>query len=361
MQNISLEKEEWRVIGVMSGTSLDGLDLAYCTFRKSGINWEAELGPSITIEYDEEWTDKLGDAASASGSGLAKLHVDFGRYIARSIDDFLRRHQLETPDLIASHGHTVFHRPDEGYTLQIGSGQEIASQTGILTVFDFRTQDVALGGQGAPLVPVGDRLLFGKYDACINIGGFSNISFEHDRQRLAYDIGPANILLNHFSRKAGLPYDKDGLLAQSGNIKEPLLNELNGLAYYRQNPPKSLGVEWLDEVVFPVLKKHDLNERDMLRTLTEHAAIQIVSSINKIAAKTVMVTGGGAFNNYLMDRIRNKTSATIEIPPGQMVAYKEAMIFGLLGLLRVLGQPNTLRSVTGASKDHSAGVVAFPC
>ena len=259
------------------------------------------------------------------------------------------------PDIIASHGHTIFHEPHKKVMYQIGDGAAIAAETGIPTVSDFRRLDIMLGGQGAPLVPIGDRMLFSDYDYCLNIGGFSNISFEKEGQRVAFDISPVNYVFNRFTRQIGLEYDKDGEIARSGEICSPLLEELNALEFYHTEGPKSLGREWVEELIFPMIDKYGLSLADRLRTFCEHAAYQ-VSRVTS-SGKRLLITGGGAFNKFLVERISALTGCEIVIPDPIIIEYKEALIFALLGALYMADQPSCLSSVTGASRDNIGGML----
>ena len=287
---------------------------------------------------------------------LALLHNVLGRYIGTQVNEFMADFAEEV-ELIASHGHTVFHRPDLSMTLQIGSGADIAAICGKPTVCDFRTLDVALGGQGAPLVPIGDELLFGQYDICLNLGGISNLSFRADGQRKAYDISPCNIVLNQLARQLGQEYDADGIIAQSGRIDMPLLEKLNQLEYYQQSGTKSLGREWIDDQFFPILEQCQLSIPDQMRTVCEHIAHQIASACNTTGGKTLLITGGGAHNGFLIDLIRQKFHGQVIIPDDKTIDFKEAIIFAFLGMLRANGLPNCLASVTGAKRDSCGGTI----
>jgi anhydro-N-acetylmuramic acid kinase len=341
-------------IGIMSGTSLDGLDMAYCRFEERSGSWSFRLEATKCVEYSEEWRQRLASAHLLSGLDLTRLDADFGRFIAKQVMLFLREKGLMPPDLLASHGHTVFHAPSDGFTLQIGSGAHILAGTNITTVCDFRALDVALGGQGAPLVPIGDRLLFHDHEACLNLGGFSNISFEKDGQRRAFDICPVNIVLNPLAEKLGRPYDRDGAFAAVGSIHDSLLNGLDGL-YSQQRP--SLSREWVEQYLLPIIPADEPVE-DKLRTLSEHAARQIAEVLNsEVGNGRVLVTGGGAFNTFLLNRIRELTVVEVVVPEKSIVEFKEALVFALLGVLRTKEQVNTLASVTGARKDSSSGSI----
>lgn len=346
-----------KVIGVMSGTSLDGLDIAAVEFRMTEGKWSFNLVAADTISYSKEWEERLKSAPQLSGEELTELHSKYGHFTGEQIKSFLIKTNF-APDLIASHGHTVFHRPEKGYTLQIGNGAAISAVTNYLTVSDFRTGDVALGGQGAPLVPIGDKLLFSDFDYCLNLGGFANISYEKDGKRLAFDNCPANIVLNYFAEKKGLPFDKGGELGRQGKINPELLEKLNQLPFYQSSSPKSLGREWVENNFFPILNKFNISGTDKLRTIYEHIAVQIAIAVSNNGR--MLVTGGGTFNSLLIERIKDLTSAEVVIPSKDIIDFKEAIIFAFLGVLRIKNINNCLASVTGASQDSCGGAIFTP-
>lgn len=357
MQATLTNRDHFLAIGVMSGTSLDGLDLAAAEILFKNGNWQFKLIHAINIPYSEKWEQRLKQAPALTGEELTRLHFKYGKFIAKQVRKFIESNRL-APDLVASHGHTVFHQPDEGFTLQIGSGEVIAKNTGIRTVADFRTGDVALGGQGAPLVPVGDRLLFSEYDFCLNLGGFANISFKNNGNHIAFDICPVNIVLNPLAEKFGLKFDKDGELGRQGKVNHDLLDQLNSLTFYSEKHPKSLGREWVEKYVVPILKKSAASDVDKLRTFYEHIAIHIAASVS--GKGKMLVTGGGTFNKFLIERIKAHCSVEIVLPEPELIEFKEALIFAFLGVLRWLGIDNCLASVTGASRNNSSGVVYLP-
>lgn len=344
----------YKVIGLMSGTSLDGLDIAYCHYQIQNNKWSYTIIKAETLPYSESWVEKLVSVESSSSYEFARADKEFGEFLAASVNNFIARHSLEV-DIICSHGQTIFHRPEINLTTQIGDINVLAAKTGILTIGDFRRLDLALGGQGAPLVPIGDRHLFGDYTQCLNLGGFSNISFERDNERIAYDVCPVNIVLNALARRQGMPYDKDGEMARSGEINKDLLSRLNDLDFYKIKEKKSLGKEWVLENVMPLLDEYDLETSSLLATFSEHVADQLAKNISG----EVLVTGGGAYNKFLISRLRAKTSSKIHIPEKTIIDYKEAMIFGFLGVLRLRNEVNALASVTGASRDSCTGLVAL--
>ncbi|MEL6811399.1 MAG: anhydro-N-acetylmuramic acid kinase [Bacteroidota bacterium] len=351
-----MAKNNYKVLGVMSGTSLDGIDLAECFFvlSEEGI-WNYRMGVAETIPYDEIWESRLREAVHFSKGRLATLDKEYTEYLGGIIRGFVDKNQITRLDAVCSHGHTILHQPEKGVTLQIGNLPEIAKWAGQKVVCDFRVQDVALGGQGAPLVPMGDRLLFGDYDYCLNLGGFGNCSFEKGEERMAYDICPVNIVLNRYAQQMGCPYDDRGALASEGVVQEDVLHQLNALEFYKQSAPKSLGLEWVQKRVFPILTASGSTPKDILATFTEHVAIQLESQFRE--GTSVLVTGGGAYNDFLLERIRFHKDVNMVVPEAQLLEFKEALVFGLLGVLKLRDKINCLASVTGASRDHSSGVV----
>lgn len=353
-----MKKGKWRAIGLMSGTSLDGLDVVCVDFSFDHV-WDFEILHAEEFPFTPDMEQQLRSAYQASARELVQTDVTYGRYMAQRVNEFIETHQLSrgSIDLVAAHGQTIFHDPAAGYTTQIGSGYHLAVETGLPVVCDFRSQDVALGGQGAPLVPIGDRHLFAAYDACVNIGGFANISFEQDGQRLAYDICAVNIVLNELCHSLGKAFDRDGAIAASAQVDHKLLQQLNSLPYFCELPPKSLGFEWVEHEIKPLLQASGLGTEDLIATFTEHAALQMGEVLDRQGLKKVLFTGGGVHNSHLMKRCAAQCQAQLLVPDKQIIDFKEALIFAFLGVLRHLGQPNILASVTGAAHDHSAGQV----
>jgi anhydro-N-acetylmuramic acid kinase len=344
-------------IGLMSGTSLDGLDLVYVQFDKNAYK-NFKIIAAKTYSYSKEWVERLKNGMYLSEDELKKLHVDFGMLLGDLVNKFSVEEKISHVDFIASHGHTIFHEPAKGITLQVGDGQCIANKTRYKVICDFRSQDVQLGGQGAPLVPIGDDQLFSQYEACLNLGGFANISFTQKKSRIAFDVCPVNIVLNHYAKKLGYLYDAEGAIASSGTIQADLLDELNSLSFYQQAPPKSLGFEWVLTSIFPIIGKYDIATKDILRTFVEHVAIQMERILKN--RSTILITGGGAFNLFLIERMQYYVDSKLIIPSGEIVNYKEALIFSFLGLLKIEDKINCLSSVTGAKKNHSSGVIFHP-
>jgi len=359
----------------MSGTSLDGLDIAYCEFEKNR-NWKHKIIHAETKKYSKEWKAKLSSAFTKSKKQISKIDAEFGKFIGGKVNSFVRKYGLN-PDFISSHGHTVFHRPDKRITRQIGSGKIISSICKLPVVCDFRSGDVALGGQGAPLVPIADKLLFSEYDFCLNLGGIANISFtsapcltgrqatpllieRREGERRAFDICPVNTVLNDLANKLGKEFDRNGKIASKGKINSELLDKLNSLSFYKQNPPKSLGREWIEKYFFAVLNSFNISIQDKLRTVCEHIAIQVSSAVKseiRNPKSEILITGGGAYNKFLIRRIEAHSKCKVILPDDKTIQFKEAMAFAFLGVLKMRNEINILKSVTGAANDSSGGKI----
>lgn len=351
-------KDSYQVIGVMSGTSLDGVDLVYTTLTFTS-KWNFEIHFSETIAYSDYWFNVLSNAVHSSKQELSNLNDTYTEELAGIINVFISKYSITEIDAVCSHGHTVLHQPQNGFTLQIGNLEKLSALLKQNVVCDFRVQDVELGGQGAPLVPIGDRLLFSQYDYCLNLGGFSNISFEENSQRIAFDISPVNTVMNLYANKLGVAFDNKGDLARSGSLNQDLLNELNALPFYELSYPKSLGIEFVNEIILPLISKYKTNEIDVLRTFIEHIAFQIGKSITN-KNSSLLVTGGGAYNDFLIEQMQSYLpDVKVIIPDKTTLEFKEALIFSLLGVLKFRNENNTLASVTGAKQDHSAGNIFY--
>jgi anhydro-N-acetylmuramic acid kinase len=346
----------YSVIGLMSGTSMDGVDIAYCEFNETNNSWFYRIIYAETSEYDEYWKNQLSNADKLSAAELNETNINYGHFLGRLSKSFISKYNI-APYFIASHGHTVFHRPENGITLQIGSGAALAAEVKIPVICDFRSLDVALGGQGAPLVPIGDKLLFGDYNACLNIGGFANISYEKNDRRIAYDICPANIVLNYYAEKLGKPFDANGDNARKGKTDIGILNKLNEIEFYKAQSPKSLGKEWVKDNFLKITEKSEIVIEDILCTLTEHISYQIAREIENNELKKVLFTGGGTFNKFLIESITSKCKSEIIIPDIMTINFKEALIFAFLGVLRYRNEVNCLCSVTGACRDNCGGAI----
>ena len=346
---------KYSVLGLMSGTSLDGLDIAHCVFEYQNDKLTWQVLDCETIKYTDNLKSKLDNALTLSALEMQELDVELGVFHAQSCNRFIKKNSIYV-DFISTHGHTIFHQPKKGFTLQIGKAEQIAAETKLPTVSNFRSLDVAMGGQGAPLVPFGDAVLFPNYDAYLNLGGIANIHIP--KAKLAYDISACNMVLNFLAEKLGLEYDKGGEIAKSGKSIPSLLSELESLNYYNLSIPKSLGKEEIFETIIPILdtKKYTIN--DLMHTCSIHFAAIIAESFSD--CEKVLVTGGGAYNSFLIESISTKTKAKIIIPEAKMVEYKEAIIFGFLGYQRFLNLPNINGNLTGSNKIYAGGTIFRP-
>jgi anhydro-N-acetylmuramic acid kinase len=357
----------YRVIGIMSGSSLDGLDIVFVELEETGGKWSYEIKASSCKAYPSEWVDKLTAATVLPAYDYLLLHSSYGKFIGEQVNEFIEENKLHHQvQLIASHGHTTFHAPQHGMTAQLGDGATIAAITQINVVSDLRAMDVAFGGQGAPIVPIGEKLLFGDYIFCLNLGGIANISYRGDEGYIAFDICAANRVLNMLVKSEGKEYDDNGNIASTGNIITELLTQLNKLSYYNETYPKSLANSFGIEVAYPLVENYGATTADKLRTYTEHIAMQVGYALQQIAQRQgalggkMLVTGGGAFNNFLVDRIQHALEPlgiTVEVPDASIVNYKEALIMALIGVLRWREEYNVLHTVTGAQRSSIGGAV----
>ncbi len=335
---------------------MDGLDLALCRFTPNGPHWEHVIMEARTVAYPADMQERLLQGMGSSALDAARLHRDLGRFIGSQCATLLAGRSV---DVIGSHGHTLFHRPEEDLTTQIGCGARIAAHSGMPVVCDLRTKDIALGGQGAPLVPLGERLLFPTHRAFLNIGGICNVSLHHPERVLGHDVCIGNQAMNALAAMVGRPYDAEGALARSGRILSELLARLDALPFHDQAPPRSLGREWFLEQMLPMISEGDVSVADRLRTVVEHVAGQVGRALEGTKGP-VLVTGGGAHNAFLLERIEAHATAELEVPDKRTVDQKEALIFAFLGLLRLLERPNVLASVTGARQDSIGGALYLP-
>jgi len=348
----------------MSGTSLDGLDLCYSHISKDEDKWSFEIIETKSVSYSDDMQSELKDSIYLKADELLQFHNTYGTWLGQQAKQFISEKKLEV-DFIASHGHTTHHQPENGLTFQIGSGQHIANESLLKVICDFRTNDVALGGQGAPLVPIGDQLFFGEYDFCLNLGGISNISLEQKGKRIAYDIGLANMILNYITRRIDLDFDKGGALARSGRINTNMLDRLNGLKYYLLPHPKSIGYEWFVEEVVPIVDITDDTTENLLHTAIHHVCEKVAQQVKLNTTKeesSLFVTGGGALNTFMIEVLQDKLgeATTVVVPEKELIEFKEAVVFALMGALRIEKEINVLKSVTGAKRDSSSGVVYLP-
>ena len=356
----------YRAIGIMSGSSLDGLDIAFVEFNENAGNWTFEIVAANCYEYSAEWTGKLKNAIHLNALDYQLLHTEYGHYIGKEVNRFIDEHNLHYQvGVVASHGHTTFHIPSKLMTGQLGDGAAIAAETGLRVVSDLRALDVAFGGQGAPIVPIGEKLLLKDYSMFLNLGGIANISFNLPDRYIAFDVCPANRVLNMIASKSGKEYDAGGEMAASGKVHEELLNKLNDLDYYKQPYPKSLANDFGTDVVFPLIESSGLKDNDALRTFVEHIVFQIEASvqnheITKSQNQKLLVTGGGAFNTFLIKRLGEALqplNVEVVVPEENLVKYKEALVMALIGVLRWREEYNVLASVTGAQRNSIGGAL----
>ncbi|MCS6981922.1 MAG: anhydro-N-acetylmuramic acid kinase [Flavobacteriales bacterium] len=355
----------YTVLGLMSGTSLDGLDLAICHFEEpTPGTWSGHIVAARTLTYDASMDRRLRFAHLLSGRELIFLHSEYGLYLGEVARAFMEE-SGQYPDLVASHGHTVYHEPARGFTFQLGSGAHIAKACGRPVVCDFRSSDVAAGGQGAPLVPAGEQALFPEYGSFLNLGGMANITLRVSEGLKAWDVAPANYVLNRLAAACGKPFDESGRLAASGKYLASLALKLEEIPYYRKAPPKSLGAEDVEKQFLPLLTTEHRPE-DMLHTYCRHLAGRVAAELKaygRKAIKRILVTGGGAHNTFLMQCLVDALGSEgyqVEVPPPLLINFKEAFVFAFLGLLRWLGRPNSLALATGAKTDSSGGAVYLP-
>jgi anhydro-N-acetylmuramic acid kinase len=360
----------YHAIGLMSGSSLDGLDIAYCKFEVADSKWTFRILKTEVIEYPEDWIRDIKALPASDAKTLCETHARLGNYFGERVNEFINKNSLQGKvDLIASHGHTIFHFPAKKFTVQIADGAAIAAHGHVPVVCDFRTSDIAYGGQGTPIVPIGDKLLFSSYRFCLNIGGIANISCKTRDSIVAFDICAANQILNMLANQQGKEYDANGDIARTGNVHNDLLLKLNTLEYYSQAYPKSLDNSFSREVVWPVLEGTSISIENKMRTYIEHIAIQVANHISAIAEKEkmevkpddkILATGGGAFNTFLIERIEAKSKIAVELPDNETIKFKEALVIALMGVLRMRNEVNVLKSVTGASQDSIGGSVYLP-
>ena len=349
-----------KVLGMMSGTSLDGLDIALCTFERKNQTWNFTINDCETIKFEAELLTDLCLAPSFNAEKFWNLHIEFGRFLGKSAKNFLEHRELST-NIISSHGHTIFHQPgNNGFTCQLGHGAEIAALTGIPCISDFRSLDVALGGQGAPLVPLGDQMLFSTYEACLNLGGIANISIHKNNKLTAFDICAVNQILNHIAKWKNADYDINGEIGKSGQRIENLFNSLNSIPYFNLTGPKSLGREWVEKEIFSLLNTNDHSTEDIACTVYHHIQFQIEKILRQFSIQTCLLSGGGTHNKFLLDLIQQNSLTKLIIPEKKIIDFKESLIFAFLGLMRFIGENNTLSSVTGAKKNSSGGCIFLP-
>jgi anhydro-N-acetylmuramic acid kinase len=353
---------EKKIIATMSGSSLDGIDVVYCKILNDSGKYSFEILEAECVSIPDFWIKKLRSAPALSGQELWHVHVDFGRFLGETVFNFRAKHRIDKVDFVASHGHTIFHCPEKKFTTQIGEGAALSAACGLPVVCDFRTTDVAHGGTGAPIVPIADVLLFPDFDFCLNLGGIANVTVKHKHGVVAFDVAPCNQLLDTFAREKGIPFDDRGKMAQKGNVNNALLKQLLQQNYHRIKFPKSLDNSYSKNLMAAFQK---LSVEDKLRTAVEYIALAILNDWQQVIEKTgmnrnkgnLLITGGGAFNSFLVERIQSYLPVRVVIPNAVIVKFKEALAIALLGFLRWYHQPNVLASVTGASKNTINGAI----
>lgn len=355
----------YKVIGLMSGSSLDGLDIVYTSLEESRGVWKFDIHEAACIAYEEEWTEVLRHANTLSVPEFLKLHTKYGHYLGQKVNEFIEQHSLQHQvHFIATHGHTAFHEPQHQTTFQLGDGASLAAATGVPVISDLRSLDVALGGQGAPIVPIGDKLLFGDFDYWLNIGGIVNITAKKEDNLIAFDVCPGNQILNALAEREGKLMDEEGLMAQQGVVLGNVIEQLNRQEYYNRQPPKSLSNEAARDLIFPIMLESAHTTNDLLRTTVQHIAQQVTNAVKQFpttnADAKMLVTGGGAFNNFMIEQMKEAlqpTGVSVVVPYEQVVKYKEALVMALIGALRWREETNVLSSATGASRDSISGTI----
>ncbi len=346
-------------LGLMSGTSLDGIDAALV--RTDGRS-QVETGTHLSVPYDEAFRDLLRSVLGGVGpihqveKALTELH-------ANAVHALLSRAGIEggEVDLIGFHGHTILHDPDRSRTWQIGDGAQLAAETGIDVVCDFRSNDVAQGGQGAPLVPVFHRALAASLEmplAVLNIGGVANVTYLDDGEQslIAFDTGPGGALIDDWvNRTLGKPFDEGGALAATGSVSKPILNELLASSYFDKTPPKSL-----DRDAFAFDAMQSLSPEDGAATLTAFTCESIVKAVEYLPMrpKRWLVTGGGRHNTYLMTQLQ--AALGVPVDPVESVGWQgdalEAQAFAYLAVRSRERLPLTFPGTTGVSPPQTGGV-----
>ena len=339
----------------MSGTSLDGVDLAIVDFYIKKNKWKFKLLEFKTLKYSIDLQKQLSVAHNFDMNQIKKLDSEYTFILAGMINRFLEKLKINI-DFVSSHGHTVLHQPQKGVTIQIGNNIKLSNLISKKVVCDFRTQDVLFGGQGAPLVPVGDYHLFSEFDYTLNLGGFANITNLTNQFPRAHDICAVNTVINKLSNELNFDFDSEGKIAKCGNLIKDLKYELDNILFYKVKPPKSLGIEWVNKVVYPVLNKYrSCKLEDILNTYSIHISEVLSKELPK--GKKILLSGGGSLNNFLIEKIVEKSKSIIIIPSKEIINFKEAIIFAFIGVLRIRNETNCFKSVTGASKDHCSGTI----
>lgn len=354
----------YNVIGVTSGTSLAGLDLVFVALTEVRGKWTYEIKAAERLAYTPEWEEKLGSAANLPARDYLLLNSEYGHYTGHAVKQFISQHQLDHQvHFITAHGHTVFHVPGQKMTAQLGDGAAIAAVTGLPVISDLRAMDVALGGKGAPILPIAEQLLFPDYRYRVNLGENATIAIQKDEQFLAFDICPCNYILDTLAETLGRAYDDEGKLAAGGVTDQPLLGALNGLAFYNEKYPRTLASKFGTGIVMPMIQQHQLSTQGKLNTYTHHIAAQIEKVVKDLlpqeedTSRSLLLTGGGTANTYLVKVIEEVLQPLNITVTTQNEPFRNALMIALLGALRWRQEPNALASVTGAEKDSVGGAL----
>lgn len=356
---------QYRVIGLMSGSSGDGLDIAFVTLEENRGKWNFEIVHADCVPYSDAWQKRISQATTLSAYEFQLFHHEYGVYTGSLVNNFVEQYNLAyRVQLIGSHGHTIFHNPSRGISVQAGSGAAIAALTGINVISDLRSMDLALGGQGAPIVPVGEQLLFSEFDYYLNLGGIANVSVKKENTWRAWDVCAANRVLNAVAAMNDKLYDDKGAMARTGKTDTTLLTKLNALDYYKLASPKSLGNDFADQTIIPLLQQTDLSIPDLLHTYCRHIAQQIMYSLLPLKQNqepaTMLITGGGAFNDFLVQCIEqelNSLGIKAVLPVPAVIKFKEALIMALMAVLRWREEYTCYAASTGAKRNSIGGAI----
>lgn len=391
LYNIANKKEKL-IIGLMSGTSLDGLDIALCKCQGSGVETEIEILNFTTVAYDDDFKKEVKSVFSKKDVDLEKvclLNAWIGTQHAKMINKALQDWEIinDSVDIIASHGQTIYHAPKilhtqekfDNATLQIGDGDHIAVKTNIITISDFRQKHIAAGGEGAPLAVYGDYLIFSKQDEnriMLNIGGIANFTFlsgSLDASKMfSTDVGPGNTIMDAYVQQyfTGMSFDKDASIAKQGNINEALLLALKKSKFFEVDFPKTTGPELFNLTYLEQAKEasntNNLSHFDIMATLNKFSADIIVDAINRTMQENkfiVYASGGGMHNSLLMEHIQNQLPNAVfgniedlKIHPDA----KEALLFAILANECICGGTTNFGNDRDGVPNVSMGKISFP-
>lgn len=359
--------KNYHVLGVMTGSSLDGVDIVYTKITASEKKYSYEILMTDCVKMPAKWKLRISQLVLQNAVTYLKTSAFFGQFLGEILLDFITRNQIENQlDFIASHGQTIFHQPENKFSSQIGDGSVIAAITGFPVICDFRSVDVALGGQGAPVAPIANKLFYPEYSLFLNLGGIGNLAANINGKYVAFDFTAVNLILDKIAKELELEYDDEGKIAAFGNFSETLFDSLNHSIYYNKSYPKSLSGGWVSKVMLPIISRSPLSHADKLHTVVYHVAYQLKNAISMIEAKEnisfskndkMLATGGGVFNRFLMQIIQEKIGVSVTIPDHQIIKFNEAVLMALMGVMRVRQETNIMSSVTGATYDTIGGAI----